>query len=212
MIVFACKQCGKRHRRPDEAAGSVVFCACGQANRVPWESTADEPDEPREERSRRGRRSDPAFCLTHQDIPSQHTCADCDERFCERCVVTFQGQVLCAPCKNLRVRRLTRPVETSGLAVAALVVGLFGSPILFCTTLVPAGQGADDTTRIVSASVGMVVPGAALVLSLMALRQTEGKEGRGGRSLALTGAACAIAGLLWSSSVVVNLLLQSLPG
>jgi hypothetical protein len=47
MIWFACKQCGKRHGRDDSLAGTLVFCDCGQGNRVPWSSTVPEP-EPRE--------------------------------------------------------------------------------------------------------------------------------------------------------------------
>ncbi len=38
MIRFTCKQCGKEQSRPPEQAGRLVFCTCGQANRVPWES------------------------------------------------------------------------------------------------------------------------------------------------------------------------------
>jgi hypothetical protein len=44
MIWFSCVQCGRRHQRPEEAAGTLVFCECGYGNRVPWESTA--PEEP----------------------------------------------------------------------------------------------------------------------------------------------------------------------
>src|SRR5262249_47670115 len=33
-------KCGKRHGRPDDQAGSMVFCECGQGTRVPWASTA----------------------------------------------------------------------------------------------------------------------------------------------------------------------------
>jgi hypothetical protein len=36
MIAFTCKQCGKRHTRSDNLAGTLVFCDCGQGNRVPW--------------------------------------------------------------------------------------------------------------------------------------------------------------------------------
>jgi hypothetical protein len=43
MIHFTCKQCGKTHSRPDTAAGTMVFCTCGNGNTVPWESTAAEP-------------------------------------------------------------------------------------------------------------------------------------------------------------------------
>jgi hypothetical protein len=39
MIQFACKRCGKYFERPNEAAGTLVFCECGLGNRVPWEST-----------------------------------------------------------------------------------------------------------------------------------------------------------------------------
>jgi hypothetical protein len=43
MIWFSCGKCGKTHGRPENAAGSLVFCECGNGNRVPWESTATEP-------------------------------------------------------------------------------------------------------------------------------------------------------------------------
>ncbi len=41
MIWFACKQCGKKHSRPDSQAGSMVFCDCGRGNMVPWSSTTE---------------------------------------------------------------------------------------------------------------------------------------------------------------------------
>ena len=43
MIWFTCKKCGKTHGRPDNSAGTMVFCDCGNGNTVPWESTAAEP-------------------------------------------------------------------------------------------------------------------------------------------------------------------------
>jgi hypothetical protein len=43
MIWFSCPKCGKTHGRPENSIGSLVFCECGQANSVPWESTAAEP-------------------------------------------------------------------------------------------------------------------------------------------------------------------------
>jgi hypothetical protein len=43
MIWFSCGKCGKTHGRPETSIGSLVFCECGQGNRVPWESTAAEP-------------------------------------------------------------------------------------------------------------------------------------------------------------------------
>jgi hypothetical protein len=227
MIWFACKQCGKRHQRPDEAAGSLVFCACGQANRVPWESTAPPPEDqgeaprPRDEdedrsrapRRRRApvRRREPGYCLNHEGDTAGHTCPDCGEEFCGRCVVEFQGRVLCGPCKNLRVRNLQRPARVVPLAIFALVAGLVSAPVLFCVTFTPLGLDASDEARAVWGVVGMILPGVALALSLLALREIESKPQAGGRALALTGAACAVAGLLWSlsvSGVMVSRLLQ----
>jgi hypothetical protein len=46
MIWFACKQCGKQQSRPESAVGATIFCTCGQANIVPWESTIAEPEPP----------------------------------------------------------------------------------------------------------------------------------------------------------------------
>ena len=43
MISFACSKCGKRDSRPDSQSGTLVFCACGQSNRVPWPSAS--PDD-----------------------------------------------------------------------------------------------------------------------------------------------------------------------
>ena len=46
MIAFICKQCQKRHSRPDTQAGTLVFCECGQGNRVPWDTPAAGGDFP----------------------------------------------------------------------------------------------------------------------------------------------------------------------
>ncbi len=207
MIWFACKSCGKRHKQPVEAAGSLVFCECGQSNRVPWESTVPAPREATEPEPRRGRRRgrlprDPAVCLNHEDQPSAHTCLDCGEAFCARCLVEFQGARLCGPCKNYRVRKLQRPPRTGGLAVAALIVGLVGAPLVFCGTLTAIGSRT-PTAVLVGGLVGMVLGGAGLVLGLAGLLQAEGAEGRGGQAMAMTGAALGTAALVWSLSLVV---------
>jgi len=44
MIWFACKKCGKRQGRPDSSVGTLIFCDCGEGNRVPWSSTIPEPE------------------------------------------------------------------------------------------------------------------------------------------------------------------------
>ncbi len=220
MIWFACKKCGKRHKQPAEAAGSLVFCECGQSNRVPWESAVPAPRESAEAEprpgQRRGRRRelrprDPAHCLNHEEAPSVHTCPDCGEAFCPRCLVEFQGVRLCGPCKNFRVRRLQRSPRPSGLAVGALVAGLVCAPLIFCVTL---GTIGTQEPRIILGGglVGMALGAAALVLGLVGLRQAERTAGRGGQGLAMTGAALGTAGLLWSLSLVVIMASRLLEG
>jgi hypothetical protein len=211
MIWFACKRCGKRHKQPVEAAGSLVFCECGQSNRVPWESTVPAPrepagPEPRPGPRRRNRREprprDPAYCLNHEEAMSVHTCPDCGEAFCARCLIEFQGLRLCGPCKNFRVRKLQRRPQIAGMAIAALVVGLVCAPLIFCFTLTAIGT-REPRNIVVAGVIGMVMGVAALVLGLVGLRQAEGAAGRGGQGMAMTGAALGTAGLLWSLSLVI---------
>lgn len=151
MIWFACKQCGKRHGRGEHLAGTLVFCGCGQGNRVPWSSTVAEP-EPEEAvpaspprprapqplrdenrpapeflRPRRAcdrRRPNPAYCLNHEDTPKEAICDACRCSFCSACVVALQGQTLCGPCKNFRLAGLGRPARLAPLAVVSFVLAL----------------------------------------------------------------------------------------
>jgi hypothetical protein len=60
MIWYECKQCRKKHGKADNLAGTLVFCECGQGNRVPWSSTIPEPaaPPPRPAESRRRARFD----------------------------------------------------------------------------------------------------------------------------------------------------------
>jgi hypothetical protein len=210
VIWFACGKCGKRHKQPTAAAGSLIFCECGQAIRVPWESTVAVPGEggerPRRSGSRRrreARQTDPAHCLNHEDSPSAHTCPDCGEAFCPRCLVELQGLRLCCPCKDFRVRRLQRAPQVTGLAAAALIVGVLSAPIIFCMTMVPATQGAGPGTIAGVAGVGVVIGLTALVLGVLALRQIEWRADRGGHGLAMTGAALGASGLAWSLSLAI---------
>ena len=46
MIWFTCKKCGKTHGRPENSAGTMIFCDCGSGTTVPWESSATEPAAP----------------------------------------------------------------------------------------------------------------------------------------------------------------------
>jgi hypothetical protein len=160
MIWFACKQCGKCHGRAERLAGTLVFCECGQGNRVPWTSTVAEP-EPEEalpasppraptpgpplqerraeperfppRRSRERRQPNPAYCLNHEETPKEAVCDACHCSFCSACVVTLRGQTLCGPCKNSRLGSLSRPPRILPLAIVAFVLALIGT--LFCVFL-----------------------------------------------------------------------------
>ncbi len=211
MIWFACKNCGKRHKQPDDAAGSLIFCECGRANRVPWDSTgsADDedrasPQQPTARRQVRRRPRDPDHCLNHEGAAAEATCPDCNEAFCSRCLVEFRGERLCGPCKNHRVRKLQRPPRIGGMTAGALAAGLGSAPLVVCITFIPLPSG-NISAMLGGAAVGMVVGAAALALGLAGLRQAEARPSMGGRGLAMTGAACGLAGLLWSLSLVVAL-------
>jgi hypothetical protein len=212
VIHFACKQCGKPFTRADEAAGTLVFCECGTGNRVPWESTMAAPpaepealgpaadssmpgDEEREIPHRRTRSPvrrevpdrDPSFCLNHQDRPRQETCADCGESFCASCVITFDGQTLCGPCKNFRIRSMQRPAQFSVYALFSLLLGLVTGPTgLFCVGMSTATRSS------VPSFAGLVLPILAVFLGAKALRDIETQPNRTGRSIAISGMVCGI--------------------
>lgn len=218
MIWFTCKQCGKVHGRPETTVGTMVFCDCGQGNLVPWESTMPEPEQPppgsvpptptlepvafpkaesvrppEARRSRRRsapRRFDPNFCLNHETVPSQSACVDCGEGFCAQCLLTFQGEALCGPCKNIRVRRLTKPPQLSTRAVISVVLAILTGPLALC--LIPISQQRYGLQFLIA-----LVPHAiALILGVQALRDTADPK-VSGRALALTGVLTAsVASLL----------------
>lgn len=217
MIWFVCKQCSKPMKRAENAAGSLVFCECGQANRVPWESTLIPPSEPDAEESpaeeparpRRSRRPefvprDPAYCFNHQEIASQQTCADCDEHFCSACVVTLQGITLCGPCKNFRLAKLQRSRSVSGLAIGSLAVGLAGGPFGCCLSTM--GLGNDSEFRgfaAIFALASMLLPAIALALGFLALREIGRNPRVGGQALAIMGAVTGVVGLVGSATLAV---------
>lgn len=216
MIWFQCKQCGKTHGRQESSVGSLVFCECGHGNTVPWESTtaapaAPEPpraefptlepikfeqplpperNEPRERRSRRPARKyrvDPNFCLNHTHLPSQTTCTDCGEAFCNDCVLEVDSQTVCGPCKNFRIRAWQQPPRVSGFALfsvfLALVAGLFGA--------VAVSNGASPTMCLIA----LLPHVGAMLLGGLGLRSVEKHPELGGRSLAITGILMAGMGI-----------------
>ena len=240
MIRFACKQCGQRHQRPDEAAGSLIFCECGQANRVPWESTGAWPEEaeeaeeapqpsrgpsdedkndrlPQRSRSAAARRRPqrprhPGRCLDHQDCEAQHRCSACGEEFCSRCVVSFQGHMLCGPCKDHDMRRRQRPAPVLPLALVAFILGLISTPLVSCLTISPMDNSSFLEGRLLWVGIWTILPIVSLVLSLIAVHQLEKQPERTGRSLALTGVACALIGLFWSVSQALVILSHMVQG
>jgi hypothetical protein len=237
MIWFACKQCGKRHGRAEGLVGTLVFCECGQGNRVPWTSTAPEPEEaappvpvpspgvprspspaPREERPdpdlpaprryRKVRRPNPAYCLNHDDVPSEETCDDCRAAFCSACVVKLQGKTLCGPCKNFRIRGISRPARVAPLAVLAFILAAVSGPVTFVITLMGLGMGKQGALApgVLLCLIGLALPVAALALSGMALRAIETTPHAGGRGLATTGMTTALVDLVWGLAVAVVIL------
>jgi hypothetical protein len=251
MIWFACKQCGKRHGRAESLAGTLVFCECGQGNRVPWSSTAPEPDpaeappapapapapplrprpwSPPPDDDRRGydfpasrsplrvprpaRRPNPAYCLNHDDVASEQTCADCRCSFCSACVVTLQGRTLCAPCKNFRVRVIDRPAPASAMAIVSFVVALISGPVSFILGIVAVGlnESSDGGGGVLLCLLALALPGVALALAWMALRDIETKPRVGGRALAATGATTALAGVLWGVGIATLMIARQVQG
>jgi hypothetical protein len=246
MIWFACKQCGKRHGRAEGLAGTLVFCECGQGNRVPWSSTAPEPDPaeappapapappprprswspPRDDDDRRGpdlpaprrrreaRRPNPAYCLNHDDDASEQTCADCRCSFCSACVVSLQGRTLCGPCKNFRVRGINRPAQVSAMAIVSFVVALVSGPVSFIVGLMAVGANAENNSAlgVLLCLLALALPGVALALAWLALRDIETRAQVGGRALAATGATTALAGVLWAVGIATMMITRQIQG
>jgi hypothetical protein len=217
MIWFSCKQCGKVQGRPENSAGTLIFCDCGQGNTVPWESTASEPEAPlpvavpalptgpkleplsfdpgtsppplpstpapraRSRRRPQRYRPDPNYCLNHEGVPSQKTCAACEEAFCNDCIALFQGVNTCGPCKNFQLRALQKPPRISGLALSSLVLALLTGPWVL---------GLIGTGNFILCLLALIACGSALVLGIAGLKVIE-KTRLGGRSLALTGILAA---------------------
>jgi hypothetical protein len=246
MIWFACKQCGKRHGRAENLAGTLVFCECGHGNRVPWSSTVAEPEpselppapvpvpprrprwaDPRDEdappppsppprrRPREVRRPNPAYCLNHDEAASERACDDCRCPFCAACLVSLQGKTLCGPCKNFRIRGLNRPSRFSPMAIVAFVVAVIGGPVGFFLSLMAIGvqvQYGNTAGPLGLCVVALALPGAALVLAWLALRDIETKPNVGGRSLAASGAVASLAGLLYTLTLAILIIAKSSPG
>jgi hypothetical protein len=127
-------------------------------------------------------------------------------------VVTLQGDTLCGPCKNFRLRGVHRPSPIAPLAIISVIVGLISAPFGFCLSLagvqfqVAAGRSG---SAFLMGVIALVLPVAALVLGHFALRQIESKANVGGRLFAMTGTAAGLVGTVWSGTVAMILILKS---
>jgi hypothetical protein len=157
------------------------------------------------------RRINAKYCLNHDETPTEHTCAQCRMPFCSKCVLTLQGEVLCGPCKNFKVRGMQRPSRLTPLSIVAVVVGMVSGPVSFCLTLIGIGmhaQGAGIVT-VFFGVVALLLPAGGLVMSFWALNEIENKPRVGGRMLAMTGTVASLVGALWSVTIIMVLIMKA---
>jgi len=43
-------------------------------------------------------------CPNHPDVAADQVCSSCGKSFCKDCVIEIGGQILCAPCKEEKIR------------------------------------------------------------------------------------------------------------
>jgi hypothetical protein len=155
----------------------------------------------------------PNYCLVHDEKPSEHTCKDCQMRFCSSCVVTLQGDTLCGPCKNFRLRGTHRPAPVSQAAVVSALAGLVSAPIGFCASFWGMAQGGQAGGHlggaVLAVVLGLAFPLAGLVVGGLALRHIENTPNVGGRFLAMTGTVAGLIGTLWSATVGLLLIVRA---
>jgi hypothetical protein len=173
-----------------------------------------EPPSYRTRPRKEAKRINANFCLVHDEKPSEHTCKDCQLRFCSSCVVMLQGDTLCGPCKNFRLRGRHRPTPVPALAIISAVAGLIFLPAGFCLSFLGVmGQVAPGAGQsgfgFLTGAVGFVLPLMGLILGGVALWQIETKPNVGGRFYAMTGTAAGLVGTIWSTTVVVIMIIKA---
>ena len=124
--------------------------------------------------------SDDAMSCADQNLPAERTCESCAERFCSHCLVTFQGKLLCGPCKNAVIKALDEPPRISVLAIWAALLGVCFSLAGFC--LLPWGAAVDVLPLIIFV---LLVQMGTLGLAALAWHRTEKTSLLRGRSLAV---------------------------
>jgi hypothetical protein len=147
---------------------------------APSRRAASEPP-PRSRRSRRGRgEPDPAVCFNHDTLPKQHVCAECELSFCDACVATFRGRLLCGPCKNYEARLLQRAPRVSGWALVSFFLAFLATFFVFWV-----GRGYWALGGL------LTVQALALLTGFAALRRIDRDHHVGGRPQAITGIVIA---------------------
>lgn len=178
-----------------------------ERDRVPPEPRMEPRTEGRSEgrapepgrRDRRGPR-DPNACLNHDHKVKQNSCVDCGEGFCATCLVTFQGKMLCGPCKNFRIKLLQKPLQIATFAWLSVALSLVMALLIL---ILPIGRSPLSIPSILWALLALAPQVGAVVLGILAWKQVEKDAGLGGRSLALTGMVTA--GLMAVFILVLNL-------
>jgi hypothetical protein len=114
-------------------------------------------------------------------------------------VLVVQGQPLCGPCKNLRMRNAQRPPQVSVAAILAPIIALITGPgavlVMFFALGLAQGSGNVGATGgvvMVIALFALTLQAIALLLAAGALRSLETNPRLSGRALAITGMVAAL--------------------
>lgn len=65
-------------------------------------------------------------CTIHTNVETQQSCQYCGRSYCENCLLTLGGRVLCSQCKMHMIRGLQTTAVTFRLPNEALVYSLVG--------------------------------------------------------------------------------------
>jgi hypothetical protein len=143
------------------------------------------PPLPRQGERSIGRRApehrDAGQCFNHQDRPVVRKCDACGEGFCTDCLVLLRGATLCGPCKNYRLKQTDKPPALSAKATSGVILAVAAAPLVMC--LWPFGN---NVFSVLVAMLGLIAELAAIVLGVLAMRETEANPRIVGRSLAIT--------------------------
>jgi hypothetical protein len=101
------------------------------------------------------------------------------------------------------------------MAIVSFVVALVSGPVTFFLGIMAVGWHASSDGvggAVVLCLVGLALPGLALALAWVALREIETRPQVGGRGLAVTGATTALAGVLFAVGIATVLIARQAQG